>query len=147
MSFIKEFKEFAMRGNLIDFAVGVVVGGAFGNVTASFVDGIIMPIVGKLIGGQDFSDMKWKIQSGSKAVLDSTGSIVTREVPEVFIQYGAFITALLDFVAVAFAMFLVVKAMNKLRAKKDAAATEPAAPAPSKEETLLSEIRDILKNK
>lgn len=143
MGFIKEFKDFAMRGNLIDFAVGVVVGGAFGKVTSSFVDGIVMPVVGKLIGGQDFSELKFKIQDGSKAVLDASGNMVTKEVPEVFIKYGEFITTVIDFMAVAFAMFMVVKAMNRLK-KKEAEA--PAAPpAPTKEQVLLSEIRDLLK--
>ena len=143
MGFIKEFKDFAMRGNLIDFAVGVVVGGAFGKVTSAFVDGIIMPLVGKLIGGQDFSDLKFKIQDGSKEVLDSAGNLISKEVPEVFIRYGEFITQVIDFVAVAFAMFLVVKAMNKMKAK-EAAAPAPS-PGPTKEQELLSEIRDLLK--
>lgn len=143
MGFIKEFKDFAMRGNLIDFAVGVVVGGAFGKVTSSFVDGMIMPIVGKLIGGQDFSDLKYKIQEGTKAVMDASGNIVNKEVPEVYIKYGEFITTLIDFTAVAFAMFLVVKAMNRIKQKE---AEAPAAPpAPTKEQELLSEIRDLLK--
>jgi len=132
-----------MRGNLIDFAVGVVVGGAFGKVTSSFVDGIVMPVVGKLIGGQDFSELKFKIQDGSKAVMDASGNLITKEVPEVFIKYGEFITTVIDFMAVAFAMFLVVKAMNRLK-KKEAEA--PAAPpAPTKDQELLSEIRDLLK--
>jgi large conductance mechanosensitive channel len=143
MGFIKEFKDFAMRGNLIDFAVGVVVGGAFGKVTSSFVDGMVMPIVGKLIGGQDFSDLKYKIQEGTKAVMDASGNIVNKEVPEVYIKYGEFITTLIDFTAVAFAMFLVVKAMNRIKQKE---AEAPAAPpAPTKEQELLSEIRDLLK--
>ncbi len=143
MGFIKEFKDFAMRGNLIDFAVGVVVGGAFGKVTSSFVDGIVMPVVGKLIGGQDFSDLKFKIQEGSKAVMDAAGNVTMKEVPEVYIKYGEFITTIIDFMAVAFAMFLVVKAMNNLKKKE---ADLPAAPpAPSKEESLLTEIRDLLK--
>jgi len=143
MGFIKEFKDFAMRGNLIDFAVGVVVGGAFGKVTSSFVDGIVMPVIGTLIGNQDFSEMKMKIQDGSKAIMDAAGNVTTKEVPEVYLKYGEFITTIIDFTAVAFAMFLVVKAMNKMKAKE---AAEPAPPpAPSKEETLLTEIRDLLK--
>jgi large conductance mechanosensitive channel len=143
MGFIKEFKDFAMRGNLIDFAVGVVVGGAFGKVTSSFVDGIIMPVIGTLIGNQDFSEMKLKIQDGSKAIMDAAGNVTTKEVPEVYLKYGEFITTIIDFTAVAFAMFLVVKAMNKMKAKEAAAPAPP--PAPSKEETLLTEIRDLLK--
>lgn len=143
MGFIKEFKEFAMRGNLIDFAVGVVVGGAFGKVTTAFVDGIVMPVIGKLIGGADFSELKYRIQDGSKAVLDATGTVVTKEVPEVYIRYGEFITTIIDFMAVAFAMFLVVKAMNRLKNKEE----EALAPSSevSKSEALLTEIRDLLK--
>jgi large conductance mechanosensitive channel len=143
MGFIKEFKDFAMRGNLIDFAVGVVVGGAFGKVTSSFVDGIVMPVIGTLIGNQDFSEMKLKIQDGSKAIIDAAGNVTTKEVPEVYLKYGEFITTIIDFTAVAFAMFLVVKAMNKMKAKEAAAPAPP--PAPTKEETLLTEIRDLLK--
>lgn len=140
MSFIKEFRDFAMRGNLIDFAIGVVMGGAFGKVTTAFVDGMVMPAVGKLIGGADFSELKYKIQSGSKEVLDASGNIVTRAVPEVYIKYGEFITTIIDFIVVAFVMFLVIKAVNRF--KKE----EVAAPAgPTKEESLLTEIRDLLK--
>lgn len=143
MGFIKEFKDFAVRGNLIDFAIGVVVGGAFGKVTTAFVDGMVMPLVGKLIGGQDFSELKFKIQEGTKAVMDATGNITTKEVPEVYIKYGEFITTVIDFIVVAFVMFLVIKAMNKLKAKEEAAPSAP--PAPTKEEVLLTEIRDLLK--
>ena len=140
---IKEFKEFAVKGNLIDFAIGVVIGGAFGKVTTSFVDGIVMPLVGKLIGGTDFSDLQWKIQDGSKEVLDSSGNIITKAAPEVFIRYGEFITTIIDFIVVAFAMFLVIKAMNHLKSKQNEI---PAAdPTPSNQEKLLTEIRDLLK--
>ena len=143
MGFIKEFKDFAMRGNLIDFAVGVVVGGAFGKVTSSFVDGMVMPVVGKIIGGADFSELKYKIQDGGKEVMDAAGNITTKAVPEVFIKYGEFITSIIDFMVVAFVMFLVIKAMNKMKEKE--AETPAAPPAPTKEETLLTEIRDLLK--
>lgn len=138
---LKEFKEFAMKGNLIDFAVGVVVGGAFGKVTSSFVDGMVMPLVGKIIGGVNFSDMKFKIQDGTKAVMDSAGNVTTKEVPEIYIKYGEFITQCLDFVIVAFVMFLVIKAMNKMKK------AEPAPPpaGPTNEEKLLTEIRDALR--
>jgi large conductance mechanosensitive channel len=132
MSFIKEFKEFAVKGNLIDFAIGVVVGGAFGKVTTAFVDGMVMPVVGKLIGGQNFSDLKLKIQDGSKEVLDSAGNIVSTSVPEVYIKYGEFITTVIDFTVVAFVMFLVIKAMNKLKKNENEAPAAP--PAPTKEE-------------
>ena len=143
MSIIKEFKEFAVKGNLIDFAIGVVVGGAFGKVTTAFVDGMVMPVVGKLIGGQNFSDLKYKIQDGSKEVIDSTGNVVSTTVPEVYIEYGQFITTVIDFTVVAFVMFMVIKAMNKLKKNEEAAPSAP--PAPTKEEVLLGEIRDLLK--
>jgi large conductance mechanosensitive channel len=142
MGFIKEFKDFAMRGNLIDFAIGVVVGGAFGKVTSAFVDGIVMPLIGKIVGGQDFSDLKFKIQDGSKAIMDAYGNITTKEVPEVYIRYGEFITTIIDFIAVALAMFIVVKTMNRLKAAEE---IDTPPPSPSKEETLLTEIRDLLK--
>lgn len=141
MSMMQEFKEFAMKGNLIDFAVGVVVGGAFGKVTSSFVDGLVMPMVGKIIGGVNFSDMKFKIQDGTKAVMDSAGNVTTQEVPEIYIKYGEFITQCLDFIIVAFVMFLVIKAMNKMKKAEPA----PPPPGPTNEEKLLAEIRDALK--
>jgi large conductance mechanosensitive channel len=145
MGFIQEFKAFAMRGNLIDFAIGVVVGGAFGKVTGVFVDGIVMPVIGTLIGNQDFSEMKLAIQDSKKAILDSSGNIIEKEVPEVYLRYGEFISSVIDFTLVAFAMFLVVKAMNRIR---NAEVAEPAAPAaPNKQEQLLEEIRDILSRK
>lgn len=143
MSILKEFKEFAVKGNLIDFAIGVVVGGAFGKVTTAFVDGMVMPVVGKLVGGQNFSDLKYKIQDGSKEVMDAAGNITTSAVPEVYIEYGQFITTVIDFTIVAFVMFMVIKAMNNL--KKQEAAAPAAPPAPTKEEVLLGEIRDLLK--
>lgn len=143
MGFLKEFKEFAVKGNLIDFAIGVVVGGAFGKVTTSFVDGMVMPLVGKIIGGQDFSELKYRIQDGTKPVLDAAGNIITREVPEVYIKYGEFISTLIDFIVVAFAMFLVIKAMNRLKSQE--AETPAAPPAPTPDQQLLTEIRDLLK--
>ncbi|HNR21124.1 MAG TPA: large-conductance mechanosensitive channel protein MscL [Bacteroidia bacterium] len=141
MGMLKEFKEFAVKGNLVDFAIGVVMGAAFGKVTSAFVDGMVMPVVGKIIGGVNFSDMKLKIQDGSKAVMDSAGNVTTKEVPEIYIKYGEFITQCLDFVIVAFVMFLVIKAMNKMKK------AEPAPPpaGPTNEEKLLMEIRDSLK--
>ena len=145
MGFLKEFKEFAMRGNLIDFAIGVVVGGAFGKVTSSFVDGIVMPVVGTLIGGTDFSDQKLLIHQGSKETLDVAGNVVTKAQPDVYLSYGAFITTVIDFIAVAFAMFLVIKAMNRLKRNEEAATAAP--PAPTNEEKLLTEIRDELRRK
>ena len=149
--FFEEFKKFAMRGNVIDLAVGVVIGGAFGKITTSIVNDIIMPVVGMLTGGIAFED--WKIVL-KEAVLDAEGAVQTAEVA---ITYGNTIAIILDFIIVAFAVFCMVKAINGLHAKAGelkkteeeeaaAEATPPAPPEPSAEEKLLTEIRDLLKN-
>ncbi|MFN6092324.1 MAG: large-conductance mechanosensitive channel protein MscL [Bacteroidota bacterium] len=143
MAILDEFKAFALKGNLIDFAVGVVVGGGFTKITSTFIDGIVMPLIGKVVGGQDFSELKFKIQDGTKEVLDASGNIVNRAVPEVYMRYGEFISAVIDFFMVALVMFFVVKAMNKLRKKAE---EETIAVKPN-QEILLEEIRDLLKNK
>jgi large conductance mechanosensitive channel len=143
MAILDEFKAFALKGNLIDFAVGVVVGGGFTKITSTFIDGIVMPLIGKIVGGQDFSELKYKIQDGSKDVLDASGNIITKAVPEVYIRYGEFMSAVIDFFMVALVMFFVVKAMNKLRKK----AEEETVVAKPNQEILLEEIRDLLKNK
>ena len=138
--FLSEFKTFAMRGNVIDLAVGVVIGGAFGKITTSLVNDIIMPIISLLTGGIDFSD--WKIVL-TKAVLDAEGAVVT---PEVAITFGNTIAVILDFIIIAFAIFCMIKAINKLhRKKEEEPAAPPAPPEPSTEEKLLTEIRDLLK--
>lgn len=136
MSLIKEFKEFALRGNVVDLAVGVVIGGAFGKITTSMVNDVIMPPIGWAMSGVDFADLKLTIKA---AATDAAGAVI----PAVTINYGAFFNTLIDFTIVAFALFIVIKAMNKLK-KKEAAAS-PAAHAPTVEETLLTEIRDLLK--
>lgn len=140
MGFVKEFKEFAMRGNLVDVAVAFVMGAAFGKIVTSFVDGIVMPVVGMLTGGVDFSDKKLVLQDAVAESTDSAGAVVPA-VAEVSIKYGAFITNLIDFVVVAFAVFLVIKGINSIKK------AEPAPPpaGPSTEEKLLTEIRDLLK--
>jgi large conductance mechanosensitive channel len=143
MAILDEFKAFALKGNLIDFAVGVVVGGGFTKITSTFIDGIVMPLIGKIVGGQDFSELKYKIQDSSKDVLDASGNIITKAVPEVYIRYGEFMSAVIDFFMVALVMFFVVKAMNKLRKK----AEEETIVAKPNQEILLEEIRDLLKNK
>ncbi len=131
MSMIKEFKEFAMRGNVVDLAVGVIIGGAFGKITTSMVNDIIMPPIGMLLGKVDFKELKLTILEATE-----TSAAVT-------INYGAFINTLIDFVLVAFALFLVIKAMNTMKKKE---ATAPAAPpAPTPTESLLAEIRDALR--
>ena len=137
---LKEFKEFAMRGNLIDMAVGVVMGAAFGKVVSGFVDGMVMPLVGKLTSGVDFKEMKYVLTEKVAATTDAAGAAVA-EVPEVAIKYGAFITTIIDFTIVAFAVFMVIKAINKAKKAEPA----PAPAGPSNEEKLLMEIRDALK--
>ena len=143
---IKEFKEFAMRGNVVDMAVGIVIGGAFGKIVTSFVNDIIMPPIGMMLGGADFSQLKVILQEGKEAVMNGE-EVVAEAVAEVAISWGAFINVVLDFIIVAFAIFMVIKGMNSMKKKEEEApAAPPAPPEPSKEETLLTEIRDLLKN-
>jgi large conductance mechanosensitive channel len=127
MGVLKEFKDFAMRGNVVDMAVGVIIGAAFGKITTSMVNDVMMPPIGVLLGGVDFSDRAVEIVAA------------TADKPAVLLRYGTFINTVIDFVIVAFAIFLVVKLMNTLKK------TEPPPPAaPTKEEVLLTEIRDAL---
>ena len=138
MSLIKEFKDFAMRGNVVDMAVGVIIGAAFGKIVSSLVNDIIMPLVGVVTGGMDFTDLKWVIQKGI-----TEGETVIQ--PEVTMNYGAWIQTVVDFLIVAFCIFVMIKFMNQLRKKKEEA---PApTPEPTKEEQLLTEKRDILTEK
>ena len=137
--FLEEFKAFAMRGNVIDMAVGVVIGGAFGSITTSLVNDIIMPFVSLLTAGISFSDWKWVLK---QAVLDAEGAEVAAEVA---VKFGNLISVLLNFIIVAFVIFCVVKAINKMHKKEEEAPAAP--PEPSAEEKLLTEIRDLLKNK
>ena len=140
--FIEEFKTFAMRGNVIDMAVGVVIGGAFGKITTSIVNDIIMPLVSMLTGGINFSSWKLVLK---QAVLDAQGAVVSEEVA---VNFGNTIAVVLDFIIIAFAVFCMVKVLNNLhRKKEEAPAEEPAPPEPSAEEKLLMEIRDLLKEK
>ena len=134
--FFEEFKTFAMRGNVIDLAVGVVIGGAFGKITTSIVNDIILPLISMLTGGINFSDWKWVLKA---AELDAEGAEIAAEVA---VNFGNTIAIILDFIIIAFAVFCMVKALNNLHRKKE----EPAPPAPTTEE-LLTEIRDLLKNK
>ncbi len=138
MSLLKEFKAFAVKGNVIDMAVGIIIGGAFGKIVSSLVSDIIMPPIGLLIGGVNFSDLVLTLQH---ATTDAAGNAVA----PVTINIGTFIQTTLDFLIIAFSIFMMVKALNSF--KKKAAEVPPAPPAPSKEETLLTEIRDILKEK
>lgn len=140
---LKEFKEFALRGNLVDMAIAFVMGGAFGKIVTAFVDGMVMPLVGLLTSGKDFSKLTFELKAGAKEVIDATGAVTSEAVEPVVVKYGAFITVLIDFMIVAFVMFLIVKMINKMKKKQEEAPA--AAPAPTKEEVLLGEIRDLLK--
>ncbi len=140
MGMLKEFKEFAMRGNVIDLAVGVVIGGAFGKIVASLVADVIMPPIGLLVGGVNFTDLKLEMKPAE--VVDGV------EKAAVTLNYGNFLQVTFDFIIVAFAIFMFIKLINKFNRKKEEAPAPPLAPpAPSKEEVLLTEIRDILKTK
>ncbi len=137
---LKEFKEFAMRGNVVDMAVGIVIGAAFGKIVSSFVNDILMPPIGLLIGDVDFTDLFINLSGGAATTLEAA-----KEAGDVTINYGAWLTTVLDFVIVAFAIFLVVKQMNRL--KKEEPKAPPPPPEPSTEEKLLTEIRDLLKSR
>ena len=137
---LNEFKKFAMRGNVVDMAVGIVIGAAFGKIVSSFVNDVIMPPIGLLMGNVDFSNLFINLGSGSYATLAAA-----EEAGAPIIKYGVFINTVLDFVIVAFAIFLVVRAMNKMQKQEEAKPAPP--PEPSAEEKLLMEIRDALKAK
>lgn len=132
----KEFREFAMRGNVVDLAVGVIIGAAFGAIVTSLVTDIIMPVIGLITGGMDFADLVYELKPAS---LGADG----KEIAAVTINYGKFINFVITFIIVAFAMFIVVKAMNSLKRTQEAA---PAAAEPPAQEKLLAEIRDLLKS-
>lgn len=137
MGFLKEFKEFAMRGNVVDLAVGVVIGAAFGRIVTSLVDDVIMPPIGYLTGGVDFSNLKYVLQEANEVA----------GVTEVSISYGNFINSIIQFLIVAFCIFLVIKGINSLNRPKPVEEEAAAPPAPSNEEVLLAEIRDLLRSK
>jgi len=138
MSVFKELKDFMTRGNVVDMAVGVIIGGAFGKIVSSLVSDVIMPPIGVLLSGVDFSELKFVLK---QATVDAAGQVV----PAVTVNYGTFIQTLIDFIIISTVIFFVIKGINSFHKKK---AEEPAAPpAPSKEEELLTQIRDILKEK
>lgn len=132
MSMMSEFKDFAMKGNVVDMAVGIVIGGAFGKIVSSFVADVLMPPIGLMLGNVDFSDLSVTLSAASEGA------------DAVMLRYGVFIQTVVDFVIIAFAIFMVVKAMNSMKKKEEAAPAAP--PAPSKEEVLLTEIRDAIRS-
>ncbi|NJK87852.1 MAG: large-conductance mechanosensitive channel protein MscL [Bacteroidales bacterium] len=138
MKFFKEFREFASKGNVIDLAVGIIIGAAFGKIVSSLVNDIIMPPIGLIIGGVDFTDLKIILK---EAAIGANGE----PIQAVSINYGSFVQVLIDFLIIAFAIFLLVKSLNKMKKKEIPQIVTP--PAPSKEEILLTEIRDVLKSK
>ena len=133
MRFIQEFKSFAVRGNVVDMAVVIIIGAAFGKIVSSLVEDVIMPPVGLLVGGVDFTDLTITMKAASSGV------------PAVMLKYGKFVQTVLDFTIIAFAIFMLVKGVNALKKKEEAAPSAPVGP--SREEVLLAEIRDILKSK
>lgn len=144
MSIVKEFREFAMRGNIVDMAVGIIIGSAFGKIISSVVSDVLMPPIGMAIGRVDVKDFKLVLQKAVPAVTEGT-QVVKQAVAEVAIKYGMFIQTIIDFLIVAFCIFLVIKVMNRLKKKEEAKPVPPAGP--TKEEILLTEIRDLLKEK
>ena len=136
MSLMKEFKQFAMKGNVVDLAVGIIIGAAFGKIVSSIVNDIIMPPIGALVGGVDFTDLRVIIKAAS---IDAAGNPVSA----VTLNYGNFIQTTIDFLIIAFAVFMIIKAINRMKKKED---TVPATTVkPTNEEILLTEIRDLLK--
>jgi large conductance mechanosensitive channel len=139
MGMLKEFKEFAMKGNLIDMAVAFIMGAAFGKLVTGFIEGIVMPIVGMVTAGVNFNSLKIVL---SEAEMDVTGKVIKAEAA---IRYGEFITILINFILIAFFMFMLIKAMNRIKKKEETMPAPP--PPPTDEQILLREIRDLLKNK
>jgi len=138
MAIIEEFKKFAMRGNVIDMAVGIIIGAAFGKIVTSFVNDIIMPPIGKLIGNVDMTDLFINLSAG-----DYKSLAEAKQAGAATVNYGAFLNTVLDFLIVAFAIFMVIRTMNRMKKKQEATPAEP--PKPSPEALLLTEIRDTLK--
>lgn len=141
MSFLKDFKEFAMKGNIIDMAVGVIVGGAFGKIVSSLVNDIIMPVISIATGGDGLKNLKYVIVEGHEATAEGVAAV-----EEVAVNYGMFIQNIVDFLIIAFSIFVALRVIVKFKKEETAKEEEPApAPEPTKEEVLLTEIRDLLK--
>lgn len=145
MNFIKEFKEFAVKGNAIDLAVGVIIGGAFGKIVTSIIDDLIMPVVGALMGKPDFSSLYVVLKEGTEPIAQGATLEAAKATGATIFAYGDFITVTINFLLLAFIIFLMVKGIMKLKKKEEEVPQAP--PAPSKEEELLGEIRDLLKKK
>ncbi|MBO7233490.1 MAG: large-conductance mechanosensitive channel protein MscL [Paludibacteraceae bacterium] len=142
VSFLQDFKAFAMKGNVMDMAVGVIIGGAFGKIVSSLVADVVMPLIGLIVGGVNFTDLKWVIRPEE---LSETGEVLKAAAT---LNYGNFLQVTFDFLIIAFSIFAVIRVLGNLSRKKEAVpAPAPAPPAPSKEEVLLTEIRDLLKEK
>ncbi|KAA3624689.1 MAG: large conductance mechanosensitive channel protein MscL [Bacteroidetes bacterium] len=139
----KEFKDFAMKGNLVDIAVAFVMGAAFNTVVTKFTAGIVSPLIG-LLFDSDFNSLKWVVKEGVAEQVDANGNVVTAAVEEIAVKYGEFLTATIDFIIVAFVMFLIVKGINRMKKKEEEAPAPPAGPTA---EDLLGEIRDLLAKK
>ena len=147
--FFQEFKEFAVKGNVMDMAIGVVIGGAFGKIVTSLVSDLIMPLIGAATGGLNFTDWKWVVKPEVAEQVNEAGEVIQQAVPALTLNYGNFLQVIFDFLIIAFSIFLVVKGINNMKAKfeKPAEPEAPAAPAGPTQEELLTEIRDLLKNK
>lgn len=136
--FLQDFKAFAMRGNVVDMAVGVIIGGAFGKIVSSLVNDIIMPVIAIATGGVNFTDHKLILRHA----VEEAGQVIS---PEVVVTWGVFVQTIVDFLIIAFSIFVAIRFMNRLKKAEEAPAPAPEPPAPSKEEVLLTEIRDLLK--
>lgn len=150
-TFLQDFKAFAMKGNVVDMAVGVIIGGAFGKIVTSVVNDLFMPVIGMLVGGVNFTDLKLTLKGAVPEQLNEAGEVIQAAVPAVTLNYGNFLQQTFDFLIIAFSIFLFISLIKKVTEKKkveEAPAPAPApAPEPSAEEKLLTEIRDLLKNK
>ena len=149
-TFLQDFKAFAMKGNVIDMAVGVIIGGAFGKIVSSVVADVIMPPIGLLVGGVNFTDLEWVMKEAVPEMTDAAGNVTQAAADAVTLNYGNFLQVTFDFLIIAFSIFLFIRLLTKLTEKKkkeETPANPPAPPAPSKEELLLTEIRDLLKEK
>ena len=144
MGFISEFKDFALKGNVFDLAIGVIIGGAFGKLTGSLIDNVLNPIIGKVVGGVDFSNIQIPLSAAVTEVKDAAGKVITAAAPAVSIKIGSFIGDIVNFIILAFVVFLMVKAFNAAKKRFEAEKPAPAPAGPTTDQKLLTEIRDLL---